>query len=32
MHQTDERISLADLETLTAVYREFLDRFFGQRR
>jgi succinyl-diaminopimelate desuccinylase len=32
MHQTDERIPLADLETLTAIYREFLDRFFGQRR
>ncbi len=32
MHQTDERIPLADLERLTAIYREFLDRFFGQAR
>ena len=32
MHQTDERIPLADLDTLTAIYREFLDRFFGQAR
>jgi succinyl-diaminopimelate desuccinylase len=32
MHQTDERIPLADLETLTAIYRAFLGRFFGQTR
>jgi len=32
MHQADERIPLDDLETLTAIYRDFLDRFFGQSR
>ena len=32
MHQIDERIPLAELERLTAVYRGFLDRFFGQAR
>ncbi len=32
MHQTDERIPLADLDRLTAIYREFLGRFFGQPR
>ncbi len=31
MHQTDERVALADLERLTAVYQAFLARFFGQR-
>jgi succinyl-diaminopimelate desuccinylase len=29
MHQVDERTSLADLATLTAVYRKILDRYFG---
>ena len=28
MHQTDERIALSDLDTLTAVYLEFLERWF----
>ena len=32
MHQVDERVPLADLEKLTAIYRAFLDRFFGQAR
>jgi succinyl-diaminopimelate desuccinylase len=29
MHATDERVPLADLKTLTAVYRKILDRYFG---
>ena len=29
MHQVDERVPLEDLATLTAIYRVFLDRFFG---
>jgi succinyl-diaminopimelate desuccinylase len=29
MHQVDERTSLADLATLTAVYRKILDRYFS---
>jgi succinyl-diaminopimelate desuccinylase len=29
MHATDERVPLADLETLTAVYRKILERYFG---
>jgi succinyl-diaminopimelate desuccinylase len=29
MHQVDERTSVADLTTLTAVYRKILDRYFG---
>jgi len=29
MHQVDECTSLADLATLTAVYRKILDRYFG---
>ncbi len=28
MHQVDERVPLADLTQLTAIYRAFLDRFF----
>src|SRR5665213_2326400 len=32
MHQVDERVPLADLAQLTAIYRAFLDRFFGQAR
>lgn len=30
MHQVDERVPLADLTTLTAIYRRFLDGFFGE--
>ena len=29
MHQVDERTALADLATLTAVYRAILDRYFA---
>jgi succinyl-diaminopimelate desuccinylase len=29
MHQVDERTAVADLATLTAVYRKILDRYFG---
>jgi succinyl-diaminopimelate desuccinylase len=29
MHQVDERTALADLTTLTAIYRRILDRYFG---
>ncbi len=29
MHQVDERVPLNDLAQLTAIYRAFLDRFFG---
>jgi succinyl-diaminopimelate desuccinylase len=29
MHQTDERTPIADLTTLTAIYRRILDRYFG---
>ena len=29
MHQVDERVPLADLERLTAIYRRFLDMFFA---
>ena len=29
MHQVDERTSVADLTTLTAVYRSILERYFG---
>jgi succinyl-diaminopimelate desuccinylase len=29
MHQTDERTAVADLTTLTAIYRRILDRYFG---
>ncbi len=29
MHQVDERVPLADLAQLTAIYRAFLDRFFA---
>jgi succinyl-diaminopimelate desuccinylase len=28
MHQIDERVSLADLETLTAIYQRFLESWF----
>jgi succinyl-diaminopimelate desuccinylase len=30
MHATDERVPVADLATLTAIYRRVLDRYFGQ--
>jgi succinyl-diaminopimelate desuccinylase len=29
MHQIDERASIADIETLTKIYRGLLDRYFG---
>ena len=29
MHATDERVPVADLEKLTAVYRRILDKYFG---
>jgi succinyl-diaminopimelate desuccinylase len=29
MHQIDERASVADMETLTKIYRGILDRYFG---
>ncbi|WP_018184816.1 succinyl-diaminopimelate desuccinylase [Kaistia granuli] len=29
MHQVDERVALADLETLTTIYRGFLDQYFA---
>jgi succinyl-diaminopimelate desuccinylase len=29
MHQVDERSSVADIETLTKIYRGMLDRYFG---
>ena len=29
MHQVDERVALADLETLTRVYRSFLERYLA---
>jgi succinyl-diaminopimelate desuccinylase len=29
MHATDERVPVADLQTLTAVYRRILDRYFA---
>jgi succinyl-diaminopimelate desuccinylase len=30
MHQVDERVPLADLDRLTAIYRGFLERYFGR--
>jgi succinyl-diaminopimelate desuccinylase len=30
LHQVDERVPVADLERLTAIYRRFLDRFFAR--
>lgn len=30
LHQVDERVPLADLKRLTAIYRDFLDRFFAE--
>jgi succinyl-diaminopimelate desuccinylase len=32
MHQIDERVSLADLDLLVAVYRRFIDRMLGPAR
>jgi len=29
MHQVDERVPLADLHALTAIYRKIIDRYFG---
>jgi succinyl-diaminopimelate desuccinylase len=29
MHKTDERVEIADIVQLTAIYEAFLDRFFG---
>jgi succinyl-diaminopimelate desuccinylase len=29
MHQVDERTAVADLVTLTAIYRQILDRYFA---
>ena len=29
MHKVDERVELADLANLTAIYRSFLDLYFG---
>jgi succinyl-diaminopimelate desuccinylase len=29
MHATDERVPVSDLQSLTAVYRKILDRYFG---
>jgi len=29
MHQIDERVSVADLQTLTAIYRGFLEQYFA---
>ncbi len=29
MHMVDERVAIADLETLTAIYETFLERWFG---
>ncbi len=29
MHKIDERVSVADLVTLTAIYRRILDRYFA---
>jgi succinyl-diaminopimelate desuccinylase len=30
IHKTDENASLSDLETLTAIYRRFIARYFEQ--
>jgi succinyl-diaminopimelate desuccinylase len=30
MHKTDERVEIADIAQLTAIYEVFLERFFGQ--
>jgi succinyl-diaminopimelate desuccinylase len=30
LHQTDERVALADLERLAAIYQAFLERFFAR--
>ena len=29
MHMVDERVALADLETLTDIYGRFLEEWFG---
>ena len=30
-HQVDERVPIADLATLTAIYRRFIDGYFAPR-
>ncbi|TIU43369.1 MAG: M20/M25/M40 family metallo-hydrolase, partial [Mesorhizobium sp.] len=32
MHMVDERVALADLETLTGIYQRFIEDWFGQDR
>ena len=32
MHMVDERVAVADLETLTAIYETFIERWFGDAR
>ena len=32
MHKADERVEIADLTRLAAIYEAFLDRFFGSNR
>jgi succinyl-diaminopimelate desuccinylase len=29
MHQTDERVPIADLRALTTIYRKIINRYFG---
>jgi succinyl-diaminopimelate desuccinylase len=29
MHQVDEHVALADLTTLTAIYRRIIEKYFG---
>ena len=32
MHMVDERVAVADLETLTVIYQTFIQRWFGDAR
>ena len=32
MHMVDERVAVADLETLTVIYETFIQRWFGDAR
>ncbi|MGE3781363.1 MAG: M20/M25/M40 family metallo-hydrolase, partial [Alphaproteobacteria bacterium] len=32
MHTADERVDIADIARLAAIYEAFLDRFFGANR
>ena len=32
LHQVDERVPLADLERVTAIYRRFLELFYSQKK